>query len=92
MARMFDADFDYNDETYTAKVVISDSDEGKTIAIQVPEELKDVVPERKIVVNGDTPNTETGSSKDPVLVENILAAIDKHEDSPPPLGETSVWS
>jgi len=92
MARMFDTEFDYNDETYTATVVINEEDDAKTIAIRVPEELQDMVPERKIVVDGDTEKIETGSPKDPALVESILAAVDKHEESAPPFGEDNVWS
>ena len=89
---MFDTDFNYQDETYTATVVISGEEDGKTIAIAVPEALHEMVPDKKIVVEhyneGEKPAVE--AAKDPALVESILAAVEKHEEAPPPLG--SLWS
>lgn len=92
MARMFDTDFNYRNETYTATVVISGDDDGKTLAIEVPEALQEIVPEKKIVVEhyseGEKPAVE--AAKDPALVESILAAVDKHEEAAPPVG--NLWS
>lgn len=94
MARMFETDFDYNEESYTATVVISGGSDDKTVIVQVPEELKDIVPEGKIIVEhfNETQKPEDGISKDPALVESIMAAVEKHEESKPPLGAGSVWN
>ena len=97
MARMFATEFDYRQKTYTATVIISGIDEGdKTVAVQVPEALQDVVPERKIVVEHynemQKPTdgaAKDGKSKDPVLVESILLAVNKHEKDKP---AGSLWS
>lgn len=97
MARMFDTEFDYREETYTATVVISGSDEDRTICVRVPEALENIVPERKIIVEHynemQSPaqgRSKGGSSKDPALVESILAAVEKHEEAEGPAG--NLWS
>ena len=96
MARMFATEFDYRQKTYTATVIISGIDGDKTVAVQVPEALQDVVPERKIVVEHynemQKPADQTakdGKSKDPALVESILLAVNKHEKDKP---AGSLWS
>lgn len=96
MARMFATEFDYRQKTYTATVIISGIDGDKTVAVQVPEALQDVVPERKIVVehynemqkftNGAA---KDGKYKDPALVEIILLAVYKHEKDKP---AGSLWT
>ena len=50
MARKFDTEFDYKDETYKATVVITGGNDDKTVMVKVPEELENMVPEGKIVV------------------------------------------
>jgi len=94
MARMFDTEFDYGQETYTATVVISGDQDDKTVAVKVPEALRSVVPEEKIVVEhyNTSKKTRIGTAKDPALVESILEAVEKHEESEPPLGDRSLWS
>ncbi|HKG67856.1 MAG TPA: hypothetical protein VKA92_03235 [Segetibacter sp.] len=97
MARMFATEFDYRQKTYTATVIISGFDGGdKTVAVQVPEALQDVVPERKIVVEHynemQKPRdgaAKDGSSKDPALVASILSAVNNHEKDKP---AGSLWS
>ena len=96
MARMFATEFDYRQKTYTATVIISGIDGDTTVAVQVPEALQDVVPERKIVVEHysemQKPAEQTakdGRSKDPALVESILLAVNKHEKDKP---AGSLWS
>lgn len=86
---MFSTEFDYKDTTYTATVIISGHDGEKSIAIQVPEVLHNVIPEGKIVIAADSGKPENGISKDPALVESILAAVDKHEKAEPPRG---LWN
>lgn len=89
---MFDTDFDYKEETYTATVVISGSNDDKTVTIKVPEALHEIVPEGTIVVEhfNEASKPEEGVAKDPALVESILAAVEKHEESKPPLN--GLWS
>ena len=96
MARMFATEFDYRQKTYTATVIISGIDGDTTVAVQVPEALQDVVPERKIVVEHysetQKPADQTakdGRSKDPALVESILSAVNNHEKDKP---AGSLWS
>src|SRR5215210_3350654 len=96
MARMYATEFDYKQKTYTATVIISGIDGDKTVAVQVPEALQDVVPERKIVVEHynemQKPRdgaAKDGSSKDPALVESILSAVNKHEKDKP---AGSLWT
>ncbi|WP_018611478.1 hypothetical protein [Segetibacter koreensis] len=92
MARMFATDFIYKGTAYEAKVIISGIDNDKTIVIQVPESLHKIVPEGRLVVNLETRKSESGMSKDPALVESIMAAVEKHEEAEPPLGVGNVWS
>ena len=96
MARMFATEFQYRQKTYTATVIISGMDGDKTVAIQVPEALQDVVPERKIVLEHYSEMqkftdgaAKDGRSKDPALVESILLAVNKHEKDKP---AGSLWS
>jgi hypothetical protein len=92
---MFDTNFNYKNETYTATVVISGKDEGKMIEVKLPETLNALAPDGKIVVEtaaGENTDQESVEAKDPVLVESVLAAIEKHEKAKPPLGVGSVWS
>jgi hypothetical protein len=91
MARMFSTEFIYKEKPYTATVVISGVDGEKTIAIQVPRELHAIVPEGKLVVDA-AGKAEGGLSKDPALLKSILTAVEKHEETEPPLGLGSVWS
>lgn len=92
MARMFDTEFDYKDETYKATVVISGNDDNMKIAVQVPDELEKVVPKKKIVLDhyDKSQDTTNVGSKDPALVKSIMAAVEKHEEADTPKG--SVWS
>lgn len=86
---MFSTEFDYKDNTYTATVIISGHDGEKFIGIEVPEALHNIVPEGKIVISAETGKLENGVSKDPVLVKNILAAVEKHEEVEVPRG---LWN
>ena len=91
MARMFAAEFSYKQATYTATVIISGIDGKKTIAIQVPESLYHIIPGGKVVVEAATGIQKPGRSisKDPALIESILAAVEKHEEDPPPV---NIWN
>ena len=96
MARMFATEFDYKQKTYTATVIISGVDGDKTVAVQVPEVIQDIVPGGKIIVEhySETQKpadgaSKDGTSKDPALVESILSAVNKHEESKP---AGSLWA
>ncbi len=92
MARMFETEFDYREEIYKATVIISGSDDDKTVSVQVPLELQEILQERKIVVEhyNTSQKPVIGTAKDPALLRSILTAVQKHEDAEVPAG--NLWS